>query len=258
MLVLLAVCIYLPSMRLPFISDDYSNIPLARQISAGGWALLWQEPALRTRATYMFLNGALASLFGFSPVPFHAASILLHAACVLLVYATSAWREISSPVAFWAACFFAVYEGHQEAVMWVAASSELLVFLFGMAAWLCWVKWLRNSGWRWYCVALLAFLAGVASKESIWVFPLLMVLPLVWDRGLWRRGLAGIAPFFAIVVMYVAWTWLSRIANPGYDDNRFSLGSPGLSVIDGNGCLPSRARKSQQPALDTDHRRAVL
>jgi len=111
---------------------------IGRQYAAGGWEPLWQDAALRTRATYIFLSATLDSWFGFHPVPFYTASILLHVACVLLVYSTCAWREIPSSLAFWAACFFAIYEGHQEAVMWVAASSDLLVFLFGMAAWVCW------------------------------------------------------------------------------------------------------------------------
>ncbi len=225
LLLALAVCSYLPSLRLPFISDDYEQIPMARQFSAAGWAPLWHDTALRTRATYMFLSASLDARFGFTPVPFYAASILLHVMCVLLVYGMCAWREIPPAVAFWAACFFAVFEGHQEAVMWVAASNELLVFLFGMSAWVCWVKWLQGPNWKWYAVALLAFLLGVASKESIWVFPVLMALPLLWDQSLWRRGLAGITPFALIAAVYIVWVWMSRVAAPGYDDNRFALGA---------------------------------
>ena len=230
-LLALSVFVYLPALRLPFISDDFGQIPLARQYAAAGWDPLWRNVGLRTRATYMVLDAALDSWFGFTPLPFYAASILLHVACVLLVYAMGAWRGIPPPAAFWAACFFAIYEGHQEAVMWVAASADLLVFLFGMAAWLCWVKWLQRPDWKWYCAALLAFLPGMASKESIWIFPFLMALPLVWDRPARRRGLVGLAPFFALAAVYIVWSWLSRVAGPGYHDMRFSLRSPWPVVV---------------------------
>ncbi len=230
LLLTLSVCSYLPALRLPFISDDFEQIPMARQFSAAGWTPLWQDTALRTRATYMLLSAALDARFGFTPVPFYAASIVLHAMCVLLVYAMCVWREIPQTVAFWAACFFAVYEGHQESVMWVAASNELLVFLFGMTTWLCWVKWLEGRNWKWYAAALVAFLPAVASKESIWIFPFLMALPLLWDRSRWRLGLAGIAPFAVIVAGYIIWVWLSRVAAPDYDDNRFSFGAGWLAV----------------------------
>ena len=38
------------------------------------------------------------------------------------------------PAAFWAAAFFAVHEGHQEAIVWYSAISELLVFFFGLGS----------------------------------------------------------------------------------------------------------------------------
>jgi len=53
------------------------------------------------------------------------------------------WRR-----SFWAACFFAIFEGHQEAVMWIAASVELFLFLFGVGAILLWDVWLRGGGGR--------------------------------------------------------------------------------------------------------------
>jgi hypothetical protein len=225
-LVTLAVCAYLPALQLPFIADDYSQIPRAMQYSAQGWAPLWHDLGLRTRATYVFLSAILGRAFGFTPFPFYAASMVLHILCVLLLYATSVWSEVGERLAFWAACFFAVYEGHQEAVMWVAASSDLLVFLFGMAAWVCWVRWLQGRGWKWYGLALASFLAATASKESACIFPVLMFLPLLVTRQRVPSALAGLSPFFAIAITYVAWNWGSRVGDAGYQDIRFSLSAP--------------------------------
>jgi hypothetical protein len=222
----LAIFAYWPALGLPFFWDDYGQIPLASQYAAQGWAPLWHNADLRDRATYMFLSASLDRVFGFTPLPFYAASLLLHAACVLLVYATCVWSEFSTSLAFWTACFFAIYEGHNEAVMWAAASSELLVFLFGMLGWVCWVKWVQRGGWHWYSAAMAGFLLAVASKESACIFPFLMLLPVFLQRQHLRRGLAGILPFLAIAAAYVAWSWASRIAQPGYQDLRFSLSSP--------------------------------
>ena len=140
----LSILTYLPALRLPFISDDYHQIPLARQYAAQGWTPLLHDLDERTRATYMVLSAVLDRTFGFTPLPFYIASLLLHTLCVLMVYAMCVWNEIDENVAFWAACFFAVFEGHQEAVMWLAASSDLLVFLFGMIAWVSWTKWFQR------------------------------------------------------------------------------------------------------------------
>ena len=235
-LVTLAVLAYLPALRLPFIVDDYHQIALARDFAAQGWTPLFLNPNLRSRATYMLLSAVLDRTFGFTPIAFYAASIVIHAICVLLVYASGVWIEVGWSAAFWAAAFFAVEEGHQEAVMWPAAAGDLLVFLFGMAAWVCWVKWLQDgtspaSARKCYTIAIVAFLLAAASKESVWAFAVLMLLPVLPERKHWRRGLLGWLPFLALAVAYMVWTWLGRIVTPGYNDSRFSLSAPWLLVI---------------------------
>src|SRR6185312_9411340 len=157
---------------------------------------------------------------------------VLHALCVLLVYATALWIEIGEPTAFFAAAFFAVQEGHQEAVIWPAAAADLLVFLFGLVAWLCWLQWLRSKSWIWYVAAIASFLLAIASKESGWIFAILLLLPLAFD-GTHRRPsiFAALTPFFAISGAYLYWTWTSRITAPGYHDTRFALSAPWLLIL---------------------------
>jgi hypothetical protein len=230
-LVSLAIIAYLPALHLPFIADDYTQIPLARHFADQGWMPLFHEINLRSRATYMILSALLDRTFGFNPVAFYAASVVLHALCVLLVYATGVWAEVGEPAAFWAAAFFAIEEGHQEAVMWPAAAGDLLVFLFGMAAWVCWVKWLQGGHWKWYAAAIVSFILAAFSKESVWVFALLMLLPAVFNRSQWKRSVAGAAPFLAMAAVYMIWTWTSRVSTAGYHDNRFSLSAPWLHVL---------------------------
>jgi hypothetical protein len=227
----LAILVYLPALSIPFIVDDYDQIPLAHQFAAQGWTPLFYNHELRARATYMFLSAGLDRVFGFSPVIFHLASVLINALCVLLVYASGVWLEIGETAAFWAAAFFAIQEGHQEAIVWPAAAGDLLVFLFGMAAWVCWVKWLQGSSWKWYAMAIAAFLPAIASKESVWAFAALMLLPVLFERKLWRRGLTGAAPFLAMAAAYVIWTWSTRVVAAGYHDVRFSLSAPWFRIL---------------------------
>jgi len=227
----LAILVYLPALGIPFIVDDYDQIPLARQFAAQGWMPLFYNHELRARATYMFLSAGLDRVFGFSPIIFHLASVLINALCVLLVYSSGVWGEIGETTAFWAAAFFAIQEGHQEAIVWPAAAGDLLVFLFGMAAWICFVKWLQGASSKWYALAIAAFLFAIASKESVWAFAALMLLPVLFDKKLWRRGFAGAAPFLATAAGYVIWTWSSRVAGAGYHDVRFSLSAPWFRIL---------------------------
>lgn len=233
-LIALAVAAYAPALRLPFIDDDYPEIPLARNYALEGWAPLWHDSNLRARATNMVLNATLDRVFGFTPVPFYVVSILVHVLCVLLMYAACVWSEVlDETTAFWAACFFAVYEGHQEAVMWISARNESLLFLFGMAAWVCWVKFLRTRGLAWYGLSIVALVLAALSKEAFVVFPVLMLLPLIALPPATSRkaALLAVIPFFAITIAYLAWTWSTRVAQPGYSDIRFSLSAPWPLVL---------------------------
>ena len=225
LLVVLALGAYLPSIQLPFIGDDYHQIPIARAYALDGWHPLWHDTLLRTRATYMLLSATLDRMFGFDPMPFYVASIALHIGCVLLLYRLCVWSAVPRAVAYWAAAFFAVQEGHQEAVMWLAASYDLLVFLFGMLALVGWVKWLSGGHQNWYFTSLIAFLAAALSKETFVVFALLMVVVTLWERrkqGL-QRVLWQITPFLAISTAYVVFIWMTKVGGPAATDNRFAL-----------------------------------
>jgi hypothetical protein len=221
-LLVLSIGAYLPALRLPFIADDYGQIPLARHDAAAGWEPLLHDVSLRTRATYMFLSAALDRVFGFTPMPFYAASILLHSCCVLLLYALRGWPTIGKSTAFWAACFFAVHEGHQEAVMWLAAAYDLIVFIFGMLALLSWRKWLESGRWTWYAVSLASILVAAISKETFWVFVLLMLAITIYERKHRRIGaVLGLTPFIAVSIAYVLFMFMTRLAGGGAMDDRF-------------------------------------
>jgi hypothetical protein len=231
LLVFLTVLAYLPALQLPFLEDDYVMIPMSNVYAADHWAPLWHDIDFRTRPMQLFMNVAIDRMFGYKPLPYYAANILLHALCVLLIYAAGVWAELGFTASFFAAGFFAVYEGQQEAIMWSAGSSELFVVLFGMLAWVCWVKWLQGANWRWCFLAGIAYFLALFSKESAVVLPAMMLIPVVANRTNLKRALVGIAPFAAMTIAYVGWIWISRVAKPGYNDIRFSFSSPWPLVI---------------------------
>lgn len=231
-LAVLAVLAYLPVFNFPFISDDFVQIPLARQYGTiTGWAQLAHDPGSRCRATYFLLSYCLDHIFGFHPLPFYIASVSLHVLCVWLVFALGVWEVIGWRVSGLAAAFFAIYEGHQEAVMWVAASMELLLFLFGFICLLAWVLWLYNRHWWLYAAALLAFFLALISKESSWIIVPLMLLPVVTVRANWRRVIIALTPFGATALAYVIWIMQTRTSNPRFQDGSFSLNAPWLLTL---------------------------
>jgi hypothetical protein len=155
---LLALVSYLPTLRQPLIEDDYPNIALARAHGPlSGWAGMARDRVNRVRATTFVVTHWIESAFGLVPAAFYSFSILLHVSNCLLMYALGRWPLIGFRVSAWAAAFFAVHEGHQEAVMWYSAGNELLLFFFGSLTLLGWLLFLEGgrARRRWYAASLL-------------------------------------------------------------------------------------------------------
>src|SRR5438270_7837459 len=133
-LALLAIVAYLPTLRQPFLEDDYPHITLAQHYGdPANWRDLAAHP-FRFRATAEWFFYGAYRMFGLHPAGFYAIAILLHILNTWLIYATGVWPAIGFEISAWAAGFFAVYEGHQEAVMRLAACNELWQFLFVVGA----------------------------------------------------------------------------------------------------------------------------
>lgn len=231
---LLALLTYWRSLVYPFISDDYIQLRLARLLgSPANWSELMANPLYRCRATSLYLTAATEKLFGLSPVAYNASSIVLHALNARLVLALLAGLGFSQPVSIAAAGFFAVYEGHQEAVIWYAALPELLVLAFSLGTLIFWRRWCDrlNGSWRWYGASLLLFVGALFSKESA-----VAVVPLLLWVALWRRArrlrdvLAGMAPLAALAAAYAAAIFLARDSHQFFSDGTFSL-TPAFLIV---------------------------
>jgi len=215
-----AILAYLPALTQPFLEDDYPNLALAIHF-LGAWRDVLNNPAFRLRATSQMWMSALYSGFGVNAMPYYAAGIFLHVANTWLVFALGAWRRIGYGVSAFAALFFAVAEGHQEAVMWVSAVNELLQFFFGMAALVAWIRFLQSSRWRWLVASLIAVAGALGSKESAPVFLALMAQPLI-DH---QRKTLWLAPFGAMAA-FAMWSVFTAPASFRFHDGSFSLHAP--------------------------------
>jgi hypothetical protein len=210
-LALLCLLAYAPTLRLPLIEDDYPSLTQAQ--SLGGpqhLGALAHNSVFRVRATSVWCMYWLWKAFHLTPLAYHAFSLLLHILNTWLVWQiAAAWPGMRTG-AFWAAAFFAVQEGHQEAVMWFTAINELWMFVFGAAAlWLGVIQGRRVLG-------LALFFLALISKE-----PAVIFLPLFWlvvpD---WRK----IAPYAVLAVLVTGSIFLTRDSNNfRFADGSFSI-----------------------------------
>jgi hypothetical protein len=226
----LAVLAYLPAFQLSFIADDFPQIQMSRTIGEpGGLYNLYHQPIAHWRMTFFVLTYWVDRLAGLDPQIYHGVAVALHVLCCWLVYALWIWKPVGRKIALIAAGFFAVFEGHQEAVMWYSAVMETLLFLFGLGAFVCFVQWLRGQGWLYYGLALLSFALAIFSKESAYVYAALMILPVA-DRNTdfslcrsRRSQILGLIPFLAMALASVIWVAASRSSNPRFGDGSFAL-----------------------------------
>ncbi len=207
-LALLAIVAYLPTLWQPLLEDDYPHITLAQHL---GDPANWRELAVhpfRFRATAEWFLWAGYALFGLHAAGYYAVTILLHVLATWLVYAMGAWPLLGYELSAWAAGFFAIYEGHQEAVMWVSACNELWQFLFIAGAFVCWLHFLYGKRQRaaWYAAGLACLALALLSKESAAAFVVLLALPLTFDREGASRlpALCGGGGSWALVALFDA------------------------------------------------------
>jgi hypothetical protein len=230
-LALLCALAYAPSLRLPLLEDDYPNLWLSLRYGPPQAApAILSDGFLRTRATSHWSMYALWRIFGMNAWGYRAASLCLHIADAWLLYFLGlAWPRMR-PAAIWAAGFFAIHEGHQEAVMWFSAINEPLMFLFGAGAMLCHLAASgARRGWPLETAGALLFTLALLSKESAVIF-----LPLLWlaapeRKG--RRAWAGLWPYAALVVVDLALIASTRASSPRFTDGSFAMNAPVWSTL---------------------------
>lgn len=227
--ILASVVAYYPFLFLPFISDDYIQIDLARKYGhPGGWLALATDALYRCRATSLVLSALIDHWFGLSAFAHSLVSILLHAANCLLIAAFGFWKPIGWRVSAIAAIFFAVHEGHQEAVVWVAALPELLVFFFALAAIHCWLVWLHDDrfGNLPLVGAMASYVLALLSKESgVSVVPLVALAAAIAGR-LQGRVLGALAAMSAVAAVYTLAIFDESATHLHLNDGTFHAAAP--------------------------------
>ena len=225
---ILAVVAYLPTLSQPLIEDDYPNILLAREYGPpSGWSALFSDGVQRVRATSFILFSAAERTFGLNPTALYAISIFLHILNCFLVYAMGRWELVGYRVSAWAAAFFAVYEGHQEAVMWYSAVNELLLFVFGISAFICLLIFLERGSRRylWLAASIFLFVFALLSKESAVIFVPLMAIPILFDAKN-RSQIFALVPHALLSTIVVTLILATRGDSFRFTDRSFELSAP--------------------------------
>jgi tetratricopeptide (TPR) repeat protein len=197
-LALVAAWIYAPCLHGTWLWDD--GLEIAQNLSLrapGGWWQPWLHPA---GMDYFPLKSSLQwfewRFWGANPFGYHLSNLGLHIASSLLV-----WRlleRLGIRAAFVGGLLFAIHPLAVESVAWISEFKNTVSLPFLLLACLAYVEFDRAGRRAAWVLALLGFLAALACKTSVVMFPFCLLLFCWWRRGrLSARDGLDAAPFFA-------------------------------------------------------------
>ena len=124
-------------------------------------------------------------------------------------------HPISNHLAILIGGLFGVYAFHSEALFWILGRAASLSLLLNLLCWLCFFKAIYHR--LWILPMVVFFLLGIFTYESLWVFPLLLI---IWylllpkansSKGFARLPISIIWIFFIAYFplrMYITGAWL--------------------------------------------------
>ena len=175
LLLLATALLYLPALSAEFVGfDDYEYVKVNPDVRQPEVLRVFdlKHTTIADWTPVGTLSYALDyRLFGLDARAFHMTNLLLHLACLVLMYFLLRDLEVSASLALLATLVFAIHPLQVESVAWVSSRKNLLAALFGLA-------FCREFLAARPLSATLFLLLALGSKGTAVVFPL-------WAAVLW-------------------------------------------------------------------------
>lgn len=204
LLIVAGVLAYANGLNAPFVWDDETSIVRNDSIRQLGSALM---PPPETPVTGRPLpNLAFAlnrALGGDDPFGYHAVNLAVVVLAAILLFGivrrtlsapsrSGRFGPAAAPVALFAATWWLLHPLVSETVDYVTQRTESMMGVFLLLTLYASIRARERGGATWTAVAIAACVAGVASKETMVVAPLIVVLyDLTFGEGSWRERVAG-------------------------------------------------------------------
>jgi len=141
------------------------------------------------------------AIWGLNPFGYHLTNLLLHALCVVLVYAMIRRFFGNIYVAFGAALLFAVHPVNTNAISYIAGRADPMAFAGMLGALLLFDSYCRQRSIVAFAGAVLCYLAALFSRENSMLFPVLVLLySLIINHSSWRKAILSALPFAVLAV----------------------------------------------------------
>lgn len=222
-LVLCATLPYLNTLFNSFVYDDNRQVLanpylksfhyLPRVFGTTVWSFVGAQGVSNYYRPMMTLGYLFCyQVFGPLAYGFHMVNVCLNAAVVCLMFVVARQMFHDRALAFAAACLFALYPVHTEAVAWIAAVTDLEVTFFYLLTFWLFLKVARPGGKRsaWVELAMAAsFALTIFSKEQSLTLPLVAMVyehfyrddrrQTTWGQKFGRYGVLWLMDFTYIL-----------------------------------------------------------
>lgn len=176
---------------------------------------------------------AATPLFGGSPVLFHWANNLLHAANGLLVLLLAMTIGFRPALSFLAALCFVSMPAYIEAIAWISALAEPVTTFFGIISVYALLRARRQASGEWKGLSVVAFfLALITHESSVVLLPILLIAdwafagpghPAPFWRGAGER-IRYVAVYVVPLLIYLAVDLLVNQRNYLVEEGHYRIG----------------------------------
>jgi len=195
---------YIPALANSFVWDDEFYIETNRMIRAINLKELFSSYLMGNYHPLTVLSYAIEfHFFNLSPKPYHTLNIIIHLANTVLVF-YAIYRLSNKPeVGLVAALLFGIHPMHIESVAWVSERKDLLYTFFFLAAYNCYLDYIKNKSKQLYFFCLAFFLLSLFSKAMAACFPVALLLTDYFKgRKMQIKVWLEKLPFFALAVTF--------------------------------------------------------
>lgn len=216
-----SVGLYLPSLRYDFVGQDHQllvnnrlliNSSPFESFTRGFWTGMATDEAIESNGCFYpesFYYRPITTLSlwldlkigGGKPWSFHLINCLLGAGAAMMA-TLIVWELLHSGVwAGLAGLIFATHPTHNEAMGAIYGRADLLVTLFlGFGAFAL-LRSLRKRNWRWWWVIPFCFAFALLSKESAFLFPVLIALTPFFAQTRVPKRFVGLLLLLLIILL---------------------------------------------------------
>lgn len=202
LLLSVTVALYGSSLYFDFVWDDVAYVEKnfrVQGLSLMHFRAFWTGAYLAHYAPMH--HTLLAILYHFSalePFGYHLGQVLLHAACLGVLYFLLK-KMGSARIAFLASLLFAVYPPNTETVAWISETKSTLAFLFFLLSFWFFVRLRADGGWRDGLLCALFLVLSMLAKINTVVAPAVFLL-YDYQQGyrFTKSRLASLAGYFLL------------------------------------------------------------